>query len=137
MKKIDFSNVNEAKNKTIVGIKSMLASVGISYAVALILLLILAVFVTFTSFKEENIKIAVSIINGITVILSGTLACRRVKTLGWLNGGIEGVFYTLLLFLISILIFDNFNFGLSMILSVAIAFVLGAVGGIIGINLKR
>lgn len=137
MKKNDFSNVNEVKNKGVLNFKSIMMSVGISYLIALVLFLILALCVTYTSFKEEDIKIAVSVINAITVILSGALVCKNARTLGWLNGGIEGVIYTVILFLISFLIFDNLSFGLSFILSIVFSFLLGAVGGIIGINLKK
>ncbi|MBE7038365.1 MAG: TIGR04086 family membrane protein [Ruminococcaceae bacterium] len=137
MKKKDLSNVTEVKKEGILNFKSIFVSLLLSYFVALVLFLILALVVTYTSFKEEHIKLCVRIIASFTIILSALFVSRRAKTSGWLNGGIQGIIYNLILFMLSFFIFDELNFDFSLVLSFAFSFLLGAIGGILGINMKK
>ena len=58
MKKNDLSNVSEVKKEGALSAKSILFSLLISFGITLVLFLILALIVTYTSFKEENVNLA-------------------------------------------------------------------------------
>lgn len=137
MKKNDLSNVSEVKNEGALSVKSILFSLLISFGAAVILFLILALVVTYTSFKEENVNLWVKIIGDLSLILAGALASKRARTSGWLYGGIMGLIYNLILFMLSFFIFDELNFDFKFILSFILSFLIGAIGGIIGINMKK
>lgn len=137
MKKNELSNVSEVKNEGALSVKSILFSLLISFGAAVILFLILALVVTYTSFKEENVNLWVKIIGALSLVFAGALASKRARTSGWLYGGIMGLIYNLILFMLSFFIFDELNFDFKFILSFILSFLIGAIGGIIGINMKK
>jgi putative membrane protein (TIGR04086 family) len=67
----------------------------------------------------------------------GSTSTRGVKNKGWLNGGIVGMIYMLVLYLASSLVFNDFTVDNYVITMGLIGIFTGAIGGIIGINIKR
>ncbi len=136
LKKLDFSNASDTKGG-VSRVKSTFAAVGAAYLISLVLLLILALIVTYTSFNEDWANTAVGIIGGIAALVTGIFAAKNAQSRGYLHGGIAAVIYRLLLTCVGDLIYTGADFGMKFFLSLLLAFILGAVGGIIGINMGK
>jgi len=105
---------------------------GLMAAGALALSLILA----FTGQKESSLPTAAIVIHLIAAFIGGAAAGKHSGSRGWYAGGATGLLYALLLYLIGFLGFDR-GFHASALIAAAVAFAVGAIGGIIGVNLKK
>lgn len=119
---------------SIIGI---LKSVGIAYVVTLFIFLLLAIALTYTEFPETMIPSVVIIGTIISIMFAGTSVARKARTKGWLNGAIAGLVYILVIYLISSFTVVNFVVDMNAITMFILGILAGAVGGIVGINLKR
>jgi putative membrane protein (TIGR04086 family) len=116
---------------------SVLRGLLISYLITIPTFIIFALILTYTSFPEMLISPAVVITTMISILTAGSTSTRGVKNKGWLNGGIVGMIYMLVLYLASSLVFNDFTVDNYVITMGLIGIFTGAIGGIIGINIKR
>ena len=115
---------------------NIFTSVLKGYIVSVILIFILSLVVTYTSFSETYSNIAMTVISSLGILIASLCASKKYTSLGWLHGIICGIVYNLVLYLFSIafLSFLPAQKGvLSFVLSGAL---FGVIGGIIGVNLK-
>ncbi|RKD28028.1 putative membrane protein, TIGR04086 family [Caminicella sporogenes DSM 14501] len=113
-----------------------LKSIVISMAVALVIFLILAAIVTFTSVSESIIPLVSSIVTVLVIAFSGLLAAVKKKKKGFLHGIAIGALYVLIIFILSLIFIDDFSINKIVIIKGIIGIVSGGIGGIIGVNLK-
>ena len=109
----------------------------ISYLITIPAFIIFAFILTYTSFPEKFIPAAVTFTTVISVLIAGSKATRNVKNKGWMNGGVVGFLYVIVLYLISSITFKKFTIDKHGITILIIGVLTGAIGGIIGINLKK
>ncbi len=111
---------------------------GMMYTIIVVLCgsLILALLLEWTSFSESQVPFVMYIINGIALLWGGFVAGRRSSTRGWLSGAMSGLGYAILMLIIGFLAFDM-NMSTQAAAFLAIAVLLGALGGILGINAAR
>ena len=133
MKKVNDMVISEGGINT----WNILKSVGMAYLITLLIFLVLAIILTYTEFPEAMVPTAVVITTLISIMLAGTSAARRARTRGWINGGLAGLVYMLILYLISSFTVVDFRidqYVWAMLISGILA---GALGGVVGINLKH
>jgi len=108
---------------------------GLLYTLALVLggALLTAFLLSFTDIRESSLPYFTYAINVIGLLLGGFVAGRRCGNKGWYYGGMTGLCYFLLVLLIGFLGFDV-PMQLVTLLYLLGAFVIGAVGGIFGVN---
>lgn len=135
MKKTEFDSAVKAVGTN--RVKTVVFAVGFSYALSLILLFALALIVTYTPFDEGFSKTAVGAVNAVCALFCGMFAAKNAPSRGYLHGGIAAVIYRALLTVIGELVYTGADFGLRFAISLVLAFVFGAVGGIIGINIGK
>lgn len=109
----------------------------ISYLITIPTFIIFAIILTYTSFPEKYISSTVMVTTIISILIAGSTATKNVKNKGWMNGGFVGLVYTIVLYLISSIILKNFLIDKHVITVLIIGIITGAIGGIIGINLKK
>lgn len=134
LKKIEFASAEENGGARL---KTVFFAVGFSYLLALVLLFILALIVTYTPFNEDFSKTAVGVVNAICAFVCGVLSAKNAQSRGYLHGGICAVICRALLTVIGELIYTGADFGLHFVLSLVLAFIFGAIGGIVGINIGK
>jgi putative membrane protein (TIGR04086 family) len=61
----------------------------------------------------------------------------KVEARGWLNGALVGLIYMVILFLLSLLFKTGISFDRVIVFRLFMGFVIGALSGVIGINLKQ
>lgn len=89
-----------------------------------------------TSVQESSLPLFTYGINGVALIGGGWLAGRKSKRKGWLYGGMAGLLYALIVWMIAFLAFDT-SMRLNPLLFAVGAFGLSALGGVVGVNSKR
>ncbi|RXT15492.1 TIGR04086 family membrane protein [Ammoniphilus sp. CFH 90114] len=98
--------------------------------------LITSLLLHFSSLSEFSLSYFTYTVNGISLLIGGLIAGKQGGHKGWYFGGLTGMVYFVLLVLIGFLAFDMTPH-LSALLYLAIAFLVGAVGGIFGVNLAN
>lgn len=112
--------------------------IGILFTIVIltIFVLSLALVLYFTNLSENNIFIISLIATSISVIIGGFFSGKKAGCKGWLYGGFVGLIYGIMLIIITFLAYDA-NFELRQLVFVLLNFLLGAFGGIFGVNLKK
>ncbi len=129
-------NVKSTENESLkisLLLKGLLTSVIITILAFILLSLILAN----TDFPQRLITPAVVVTTIISVLTAGSVSTRGIRNKGWLNGSIVGLIYMIILYLISSLVYNNYNIDRYVITMTAIGILAGAIGGILGINTSK
>lgn len=111
-------------------------SLALSYIVTLIFFIIFALILTYTSLSEGAIPIINSIIMIISIAIGSIRMAIKSQNKGWLNGALVGVLYVLVLVFLSSIFVENFEVNSYLMMKAIIGLITGAVGGMIGINVK-
>lgn len=108
----------------------------VSYIVTVPLFIIFAFMLAYTDFPEKYIPMAVIVTTVISVLTAGSTATRNVRNRGWLNGSAVGIIYMVVLYLVSSATYGDFTINRYVVTMLVIGILAGAIGGIIGINIK-
>lgn len=107
---------------------------GLAFALTLtaIILIVLSFFVSVTGLTEAAAR-WIMVFGGILSVVFGS--CQTGKSMGrsgWLNGGLTGLGYGVVLLILALLL----DMGLSAysLATLAASFTLGAAGGVLGVN---
>ena len=114
----------------------IMKGVVISFLISIVLLFILAILLTYTGVQENVIKPTVIIISFISILIGSSISAIHIKKNGLINGGIIGLMYILVLYILSSTIDSNFNLNISSMIMFLISILAGMLGGILGINMK-
>lgn len=109
----------------------------ISVVLTLLLLFVFAILLTYTQMSESMIPAVIIVVTAISLLIGSTIANRKIKKNGILNGGIIGGLYLLILYITSSVISGTFSMGLKSIIMIIVGVVFGIIGGIIGVNSKK
>ena len=125
-------NVTKEKNNYISILKGSLLAIVIT----IVCLTIYAAILTYTTISENTIVPVVLVVSGISILIASSISTRKLKKQGLINGGIIGLIYKLVVYLLSSIISAEFSLNTSSILMILVCIITGMVGGIIGINMK-
>ena len=135
MKKIRKTSNRQQPESVVNAIIAVLKGSLIAIIITLFFFTLFAVIIKVADLQESIIPPVVQVVRTLCIAFGGLLAARASKKMGWLKGGITGILYILIAFIISSL-FGESNFMGSLILSdLLLGAVAGAVGGIIGVNI--
>jgi putative membrane protein (TIGR04086 family) len=111
---------------------------GLAYAfIGMALAALLAsVIMTMGDQGEDVLPTYAYIIHGISALLGSFVSGRKSGSKGWYYGGMLGVFYSIIVLVVGFLSFDR-GFDWNTLLFVAGAFLIGAAGGIMGVNTRK
>jgi putative membrane protein (TIGR04086 family) len=111
---------------------------GFVYAmvVAITSTILISLLLTVTGLREQSLPLYVYMIHGISIFTGGFICAQRAGIKGWYRGGLLGAFYCLFVILIAYLGFHA-RLDLDTLVFLIICCVIGAFGGILGINAKR
>ena len=105
--------------------------------ITLAALLCCAAIMTYSDGLDENAIYIALYITSLAAVFAGSLtAARRVQSRGMLNGIAVGLFYTLIMVFTGFMMTPNYCPGTRTLLTLGISLSSGAIGGILGINLK-
>lgn len=113
-------------------LKATLVAIGFTAGIFVMSALLL----TYTGLPESTIPFIVTVTAVLSVIIAGIKVSKTAKSKGYLNGAAMGIFYVLLLYVMSLIISGKFYFNTYILILLAIGLFGGAVGGILGINVS-
>ncbi len=116
---------------------SFFKSVFVAISCSLVLVLALAIIYRFVSMSEGVIRICNQIIKVLSVLIGCFVLFKKDKSKGMLKGSLLGAIYTLGAFFIFSLLSSSFSFGLSLIYDIIFASIVGLIGGIIFVNIRK
>lgn len=114
----------------------MLKGIGISMFLSIIMILVLSVVLSFSNVKESVIMPTVIFISSFSILIGGYLVAKRIENKGIVYGSILGLIYMMILYFISSIMNFDFSLNVSAIMMIAFGIIGGAIGGILGVNLK-
>jgi putative membrane protein (TIGR04086 family) len=98
--------------------------------------LLFSFVLTFTKQNEDTLPFSVYLIHALSIFIGSYVCGKRTDHKGWYHGGILGLIYALIIILIGFLSFDN-GISLHTIFLIIVAYLLGALGGILGVNQRK
>ena len=115
----------------------IIKNVFFAYIITLVLYLIYSFALEFTSIPEATIPTITFVISIISVFIGSSMSVIKIKENGLINGGLVGMFYILLTYLVSS--FCSVGFGINGYAFSMIIFniIIGMIGGIIGVNMCK
>jgi putative membrane protein (TIGR04086 family) len=135
--KVLLGGVEMVKEVFRLGWKSpVLAGQMMLWAFILVLSLITALFLRFSSLESSSLPTITFGINGISLLAAGFISGKKSRKKGWYYGGMQGIIYALLIWLIAFLAFDTSMKVDPLVFSI-FAFGTGALGGIFGVNTAK
>ena len=112
-------------------------SVLIAYIITFILTLIYAILLSYTNISESTIPTCMFVINIFSVFIASSIAVIKIKENGLKNGGLAGLMYIIIMYLLSSLTSVGFAVSGYAISTIIFNILLGMVGGIIGVNIAK
>ena len=110
---------------------------GLSFSIVftLVLFFLFAIILRFSNISDTIIPGIVLIVSIISILCGASICTKNAKSQGWLWGGGIGAIYALLLYFISSLTLTGFAPTYTTIYLILGYILIGAIGGIIGINI--
>lgn len=116
---------------------SIAKAILISYLITIPVFAVFAYILTLTDFPQKYTPYFVIVTTILSVVIAGWSSTKYIRSKGWLNGGIVGFIYMLVLFLLSSSTYGSFSMNAHVITMFVIGTLTGSIGGILGINFKR
>ena len=105
---------------------------------SLLFVLALAFCLRFFGFSESALNVIVEIIKGASILCGTLWALKNTKEMGFLSGALIGFGFTVASFLVfSILDGFTFDFSTSLLINLVFGSIIGAISGIIAVNIKK
>ncbi|HHW56360.1 MAG TPA: TIGR04086 family membrane protein [Clostridia bacterium] len=123
------------EKKNGINITGILTGVLIAYIITLSFFIIYAILLTFTPLSELTLPTLTLLITIIGIVLSGALSARHTTSKGWLNGGIAGILYITIMLVLGAFFIKELGATSFWLVKYMWGAILGALGGMIGINL--
>lgn len=126
-------NSDNVNHKNVINI---LKGLGIAFVITFIFLLILAIVLTYSNVSENIINPTIIIITALSILIGSSIGNIKIKKNGFMNGGVIGGVYIILLYLFSSIFRMEFSLTMQSIIMVVTGIVFGILGGIIGVNIS-
>ncbi|NLZ48549.1 MAG: TIGR04086 family membrane protein [Clostridiales bacterium] len=112
-------------------------SMGVFRAVliTIVLLVVFSIIMTFKEVSTQFISVYYVVATCLSVVYGAIYSARKNNRNGWLVGILVAVLYMSLIYILSALLFKNFSFGTTELLRLLIAILVGALSGMLGINI--
>lgn len=105
-------------------------------SITLIAILLFAIIIRFTNIPESFIMPINQVIKVFSILIGGILAAKINPKNGLKMGFSIGVLYSVLAFLIFSLLSMSFSFGMTNIIDLVFAGLIGAISGVFAVNLS-
>lgn len=111
---------------------------GLLYALIMMSLgtLIVSLLLLWSNVQESSLPTYGKIIHGIAIFVGGWVSGKRAASRGWYHGGLLGVLYAVLVWIVGFLAYDN-GLNLTSLAMLTGSFGSGALGGMLGVNSRK
>lgn len=109
----------------------------ISLAFTIICLIILSAILAYSSISENIETSSIIIINIISILLGSSFCTLKENNRGMLKGICVGGLYIGIIYIFSSIVSMKFSLNISSLIMIITSIIAGAIGGIIGVNVKK
>lgn len=127
---------NNVKGGRKIKINPIVKGYLIALIISIVFLFIYAVLLVNTNIQENTIKPVIIIITAISILIGSSISSLKIKKRGIINGISVGGMYVCTLYILSSIAIVGFSINMTSIIMVSIGIVIGAIGGIVGVNMK-
>lgn len=120
-----------------VGGSPLVAGVVVAFVASLLCTLVMAGIYTWSNLPETTQPYAAYTINAVSALAGAVIAARSAGTRGWYYGGMTALIFSAVLALIGSLVDFSAAFQGETLVRIAILALIGAFGGMIGVNMRR
>ncbi|MBC8590413.1 TIGR04086 family membrane protein [Wansuia hejianensis] len=113
----------------------LLKALILGFILTFIMIFITALLLRFTDLREIKIPLMNNITMVICIVFPSIYLATRVKEKGWIHGAILGFIYYSIIVILNIILARTKIFAPVNLIKLMIATLIGAIGGMIGINL--
>ena len=121
--------------------KSKVIPIMVGFLISLILsvvtLYIYAVMLVNTGVQENTIKPVVITISSVSLLIGSSISSLKTKSKGIINGICVSLMYLMSMYVLSSIILCGFSLNLISLIMIICGIILGAIGGVIGVNIKK
>ena len=115
----------------------IIRSVIFSYIITLVFIVIYSFVLAFTSVPESSIPLFTFVSGMISVFIGSSISLIKIKEKGLVNGGIVGLLYILILYVLSSIFSTGFGVNGYAFWMILFNIIVGMIGGIIGVNMCK
>ena len=115
----------------------LIKGVMMGYAITCIIFLAYAMLITYTQMSERSLPIVIAVTTLLSVMIAGFDASKGAPSRGWMWGMIAGFIYMAVLGVIMIVMLPGFSADTRTLTVIMLSLAGGALGGILGINIRR
>jgi putative membrane protein (TIGR04086 family) len=114
----------------------MLKSILVCFIISFIMILIYALILSFSSISDASMSRVTQTILIISVAIASAYGGKRTRRRGWLFGAVLGLIFSILLVPFGMAVGQDFVIDVFLVAKVLVTAAVGAIGGIIGVNLN-
>jgi putative membrane protein (TIGR04086 family) len=129
---VNTNEENEKSNTYMVMLKSLL----ICFIISFIMILIYALFLSFSSISDASMSKVTQTILIISVAIASAYGGKKTRRRGWMFGAVLGLIFSILLIPFGMAIGQAFSMDMLLVAKMLVTAAVGAIGGIIGVNLN-
>jgi putative membrane protein (TIGR04086 family) len=111
---------------------------GLTFALIFMLIgtIMTSLLMLATNLQESSLYSYTMSVHGVAMLIGGLVSGKRSGSKGWYHGGLLGLVYSFIVWMIGFLAYDA---GLSeqTFYLIVLSFIFGALGGMLGVNLKK
>lgn len=116
---------------------SMFKGISVAYGITCIIFIAYGILITYTNVSFDNLPVVALVTTALSSAIVGYdwAICTNKK--GLIIGTLAGITYVLLLFAISFLANNSFEFGFSKLVTFFVGVLAGGIGGVFGANFSN
>lgn len=109
----------------------------VALCVSLVGILIFAFILKFAAISDGAIRPINQVIKGVSILVGVFVAMRKIDKMGLVGGLLIGLTYTIIAFVVFSILDGGFSFNLTLLNDLLFGGIMGAICGIIAVNVKR
>lgn len=134
---MEYKSIPADKNGYGFRLTNIAKNIVIIIAITFLLFVIFAFVITYTNIPTEAVSPVIFGITIISIIAASIINGKKADEKGWLTGGISGLVYMIILYILGSIIYRNFSINTNSIAMIISGIFAGMLGGIIGINNRK
>ena len=117
--------------------KNLILNLLLELLISIVLFFFLSIVISLTSVNEHCIVPCIIAITTFSIFVGSFNYSKLKGEKGILYGGLLGMTYILILYLISSIINNSFGLSVNSIIMIFLSILIGIIGGILGVNLSN
>lgn len=116
---------------------SIIKGLAAAMMLCIVIFAVAALVMLFSPLPDRYTRVITIVTSILSIVIGAVITARSYGSKGWLWGGIMGLSFIMLLYIIGMLTVTGFVFDTYVVTMLISGFIAGGIGGIIGTNMRR